>query len=101
MKRVYPETEDTLRNHPASSLDDAPPEVSIFLPVFNEEPNLRPLHARLDEALQKLGRTAEVIYVDDGSGDVILTVLPELPPNHSPLPLLALPSTYAHTPTMP
>ncbi len=57
MKTVYPETEDNLRNHPAPTLDDAAPEVSIFLPVFNEEPNLRPLHARLDESLQKLGRT--------------------------------------------
>ena len=29
--------------------------VSIFLPVYNEEPNLLPLHAKLDEALKTLG----------------------------------------------
>jgi len=30
------------------------PEVSVFLPVYNEEPNLLPLHTKLDEALQAL-----------------------------------------------
>src|SRR5229473_6150099 len=100
MKTVYPETEDTLRNHPAPSLDDAPPEVSIFLPVFNEEPNLRPLHARLDEALHALGRTAEVIYVDDGSSDGSLNVLRELAAKDSRVRVIALRRNYGQTPAM-
>ena len=54
------------------------PEISVFLPVYNEEPNLLPLHAKLDEALTGLGRTAEIIYVDDGSTDGSLRVLREL-----------------------
>ena len=62
----------------APLVSDAKPEVSVFLPVYNEEPNLRPLHAKLDEALKALGRTAEIIYVDDGSTDGSLRVLREL-----------------------
>jgi glycosyltransferase involved in cell wall biosynthesis len=100
MKTVYPETEDTLRNHPSPSLDDAAPEVSIFLPVFNEEPNLHPLHTRLDEALQKLGRTAEIIYVDDGSSDGSLNVLRELAAKDSRVRVIALRRNYGQTPAM-
>src|SRR5882762_2637356 len=100
MKTVYPETDDTLRDQPAPSLGDAAPDVSIFLPVFNEEPNLRPLHARLDEALQKLGRTAEIIYVDDGSSDGSLNVLRELAANDSRVRVIALRRNYGQTPAM-
>src|SRR5215203_5921857 len=50
------------------------PEISLFRPVLNEEPNLRPLHVKIDEALSALGRTAEIIYDDDGSTDGSLEV---------------------------
>ena len=49
-----------------AQLKGVQPEISIFLPVYNEEPNLPPLHEKLDQALRSLGRTAEIIYVDDG-----------------------------------
>ena len=47
--KLYDEQE-AVERIAASSADV--PEVSVFLPVFNEEPNLRPLHAKLDEALK-------------------------------------------------
>jgi hypothetical protein len=61
--KLYDEQE-AVERIAASSADV--PEVSVFLPVFNEEPNLRPLHAKLDEALKALGRSAEIVYVDEG-----------------------------------
>jgi glycosyltransferase involved in cell wall biosynthesis len=100
MKTVYPETERALRDQSKPSIDDAAPEISIFLPVFNEEPNLRPLHARLDEALEKLGRTAEIIYVDDGSSDGSLNVLRELAAQDSHVRVIALRRNYGQTPAM-
>src|SRR5437867_8236405 len=100
MKTIYPETDVTLRDRPAPSLDEAAPEVSIFLPVFNEEPNLRPLQARLDEALQKLGRPAEIIYVDDGSTDRSLDVLRELAQADQRVRVIALRRNYGQTPAM-
>ena len=54
------------------------PELSLFLPVLNEEENLRPMHQKIAEALNALGKTAEVIYVDDGSTDKSLQVLREI-----------------------
>ena len=38
----------------SASFETKTPEVSVFLPVYNEEPNLMPLHAKLDEALNAL-----------------------------------------------
>jgi glycosyltransferase involved in cell wall biosynthesis len=45
------------------------PHVSVVIPLFNEEPNVEPLLAELFGALRTLGRTYEVICVDDGSRD--------------------------------
>jgi dolichol-phosphate mannosyltransferase len=45
------------------------PELSIVLPVFNEEPVIDELHRRLGEFLAAVGTTWEVIFVDDGSSD--------------------------------
>ena len=45
------------------------PEISVVIPVFNEEAGLEPLFERLYPALDRLGRSYEVIFVDDGSRD--------------------------------
>lgn len=54
------------------------PELSLVLPVYNEEESLRPLHDEVREALAPLGRPWEVIYVDDGSTDGSPAVLDEI-----------------------
>ena len=66
--KILDEQEQLRRDQPSSTTSDTP-DVSVFLPVFNEEPNLLPLHARLDEALKSLEHSAEIVYVDDGSTD--------------------------------
>jgi undecaprenyl-phosphate 4-deoxy-4-formamido-L-arabinose transferase len=45
------------------------PDVSVVIPVYNEEPGLRALFARLYPALDALRLSYEVIFVDDGSVD--------------------------------
>jgi glycosyltransferase involved in cell wall biosynthesis len=45
------------------------PQVSVVIPFFNEEANVRPLAESLAAALEKAGLTYEVICVDDGSRD--------------------------------
>src|SRR5438046_8209483 len=76
------------------------PEISIFLPVLNEEPNLRPLHEKMDRALAQLGRTAEIIYVDDGSSDGSLDVLREIAAKDSRVRVIALRRNYGQTAAM-
>jgi glycosyltransferase involved in cell wall biosynthesis len=81
------------------TIDDGP-DVSVFLPVFNEEPNLRPLHDKLDRALAQLRRTAEIIYVDDGSTDGSLAVLREIAAKDTRVRVIALRRNYGQTPAM-
>ena len=76
------------------------PDVSVFLPVFNEEPNLLPLHAKLDEALKSLGRTAEIVYVDDGSTDGSLKILREIAELDPRVRVVALRRNYGQTAAM-
>lgn len=46
-----------------------PPELSVVIPVFNEEENLEVLQDRLTTVLDDLTDRWEVLYVDDGSRD--------------------------------
>lgn len=98
--KTYDEEEILVRNGLRVTPNDAKPEVSVFLPVFNEEPNLRPLHAKLDSALKALGRTSEIIYVDDGSTDGSLNVLRELAANDNRVRVVALRRNYGQTAAM-
>src|SRR6185503_4150455 len=94
------EQEITTRMAPdEASLPDRP-EISVFLPVYNEEPNLRPLHAKMDQALEKLGRSAEIIYVDDGSTDGSLKVLRHLAELDNRVRVVALRRNYGQTAAM-
>lgn len=45
------------------------PAISVVVPAMNEEGNISELHAALVEHLQPLGRTYEIVFIDDGSSD--------------------------------
>jgi len=47
----------------------AAPELSIVVPLFNEAAGLEAFFARLDPVLDRVGMTAEIVCVDDGSSD--------------------------------
>lgn len=59
----------SLRSVPRSEQAAEPPYLSVVIPVYNEYDNLRPLHAALVRELGVLGRSYEIIFVDDGSTD--------------------------------
>ena len=54
------------------------PEISVVVPVHNEEENLAILQAEIARSLGAVGRRYEVVYVDDRSSDRSLAVLLEL-----------------------
>ncbi|HVK56851.1 MAG TPA: glycosyltransferase [Burkholderiales bacterium] len=53
------------------------PEISIIIPVYNEEPVLHVLFARLYPALDALHRRYEIIFINDGSQDRSAAILRE------------------------
>ena len=85
-------------------MDNAPkeenPELSLFLPVLDEEQNLRPMHAKIQAALDALGKSAEVIYVDDGSTDNSLAILKEIANEDDRVRVISLRRNYGQTAAM-
>jgi glycosyltransferase involved in cell wall biosynthesis len=52
--------------------------LSIVIPLYNEEENIEPLYAQLKSALEGVGQEYEIIIVDDGSTDGSFEVLKRL-----------------------
>jgi len=52
-----------------------PSMVSLVIPVYNEEENLRSLMERTRPVMQGMGRPYEIVLVDDGSRDGSLSLL--------------------------
>jgi glycosyltransferase involved in cell wall biosynthesis len=53
-------------------------DVSVVIPIHNEEPNLEALYRELTEAFSGWGRSYEIIFVDDGSTDKSFAILERL-----------------------
>ncbi len=81
-------------------IDKPDPELSLFLPVLDEEENLRPMHAKIQSALAALGKSAEVIYVDDGSTDRSLEILKDLAASDDRVRVISLRRNYGQTAAM-
>jgi undecaprenyl-phosphate 4-deoxy-4-formamido-L-arabinose transferase len=53
------------------------PELSVVIPIYNEEAGLATLFGRLYPALDKLGIAYEIVFVNDGSRDNSVQILAE------------------------
>jgi glycosyltransferase involved in cell wall biosynthesis len=45
-------------------------ELSVIVPIFEEQDNILPLHDQLHKELERLGCDYEIVFVDDGSKDL-------------------------------
>jgi dolichol-phosphate mannosyltransferase len=54
------------------------PELSVVIPVFNEEINIVPMYERLQAALADKVGGVEMLYIDDGSADTSWEKISEL-----------------------
>jgi undecaprenyl-phosphate 4-deoxy-4-formamido-L-arabinose transferase len=70
------------------------PAVSIVIPVYNEEANLELLYKRLEPVLEDLGRSYEVLFIDDGSRDRSLGILCRLQEKYEAVRVIQLNRNY-------
>jgi glycosyltransferase involved in cell wall biosynthesis len=72
-------------------------ELSIVIPVYNEEENVEPLIQEINAAVRPLGKPYEIVVVDDGSRDATLSVLTRLHLQDSSLRVVRLKRNFGQT----
>lgn len=83
---------------PTRSYADEPlPQVSVVVPMFNEEANVQPFMDRLFQSLANQRRTFEVIVVNDGSRDATSQRLDEYAAHEPRLRLIHFYRNYGQT----
>ncbi len=69
-------------------------DVSIIVPLYNEEGSLEDLIGQIFQAINKTGLVYEICFIDDGSTDTSLQKLKELRKDHSMLKILSFRKNY-------
>ena len=76
------------------------PDLSIVVPLYNEEDSLRPLHAAITGAVEPLGIPFEIVLVDDGSKDGTPRIACELAKTDGRVRVVRFRRNYGQTPAM-
>jgi len=74
--------------------------ISVVIPLLNEEENIPILYNELKEALEPLGLMYELIFIDDGSTDSSLAILEELQLHNRRICIISLRKNFGQTAAM-
>lgn len=80
----------------APSTPEHQPELSVVIPVFNEQENITVLHSRLTTVLEGIHMDYEIIFVDDGSNDNSLNQLQNLSVKDKRVLIVELARNFGH-----
>ena len=75
-------------------------DLSIIIPTFDEEENVEPLYRALMASVPALGRSFEVIFVDDGSSDSTFERLAAIAARDHRVRIVKLRRNYGQSPAM-
>jgi glycosyltransferase involved in cell wall biosynthesis len=75
-------------------------DLSVIIPVFNEAENVGPLHDQIAGELASLGKSFEIIWVDDGSTDGTREALRRIAANDPNAKVIELWRNYGQTAAM-
>jgi glycosyltransferase involved in cell wall biosynthesis len=81
----------------ASRERSSPLDISVVVPVLNEEESLPLLHQRLTAALAESGTCYEIIFVDDGSTDRSFAIMQEIQAQDDHLRVVRFRRNYGQT----
>jgi glycosyltransferase involved in cell wall biosynthesis len=87
----------TVRPGPAMSLASEEVELSVIVPLYEEEANVELLYERLREAADGLGRTYELILVNDGSTDRTRALIEALADQDDHVIAISFPRNFGQT----
>ena len=73
---------------------------SVVIPVYNEETNVSLIIPELKEALDGLGKSYEIIFVDDGSSDSTKEAVGKAAEQYQEIKLIALRRNFGQTAAM-
>lgn len=76
------------------------PEISIVVPLYNEEECVESLYQAIRREAEKLGRSYEVVFVDDGSRDKTFEICERLSATYPELRVVKFRRNYGQTPAM-
>ncbi len=75
-------------------------KISVVIPVYNEEDNVRPLYDKLKKVLESLETEYEIIFVNDGSTDKTQERLEEICRNDKRVKVIEFLRNFGQTPAM-
>lgn len=75
-----------------------PCEISIVVPLYNEEDVVAELHERLTKVLGEIGRSYEIVFVDDGSRDRTFSIAKDIFDSDPRVKLIRLRRNFGQTP---
>lgn len=88
------------RNDMSDSVSAGEPSVSVVIPLHNEATTLEELYERTRATMDRLGRSWELVLVDDGSRDETPELLDALYEKDSRVVVIHLRKNYGQTPAL-
>ena len=76
------------------------PDISIVVPLYNEEECVERLFKTIKGEAEKLGRSYEIVFVDDGSRDRTFAICEEMAKTDKTLRVVKFRKNYGQTPAM-
>lgn len=70
--------------------------LSVVIPVYNEEENVKVLYERLTRECKKINREYEIIFVDDDSYDNTVSILSEFQAKDKSVKIIKLSKNHGH-----